>query len=155
MGEPLDYDSYLLLPRYDYTYKTSIIDIFNLKTFSKVKTVIPDKEYLQSKIDFSNSLRFESAHLDYPQHPIITSDGNIIFLIYGSIVKMDNANNVIWINDDYFYHHSIEADNEGNIWVPSRIEETELHEVTHRSQITDEGITCISKEGKRSSINLC
>ena len=148
MGEPLDYDSYLLLPRYDYTYKTSIIDIFNLKTFSKVKTVIPDKEYLQSKIDFSNSLRFESAHLDYPQHPIITSDGNIIFLIYGSIVKMDNANNVIWINDDYFYHHSIEADNEGNIWVPSRIEETELHEVTHRSQITDEGITCISKEGK-------
>ena len=76
-------------------------------------------------------------------------------LIYGSIVKMDNANNVIWINDDYFYHHSIEADNEGNIWVPSRIEETELHEVTHRSQITDEGITHVFQKRGRLLINLC
>lgn len=55
-------------------------------------------------------------------HPILSSDTSIIFKVEdGFIAKLDKHSNIIWKNNDLMFHHSIEKDNEGNIWVPSTI----------------------------------
>jgi hypothetical protein len=54
-------------------------------------------------------------------HPNLTSDGGLLFQHDTPLRKINACSNLIFQNTHDSFHHSIETDIYGNIWVPSRI----------------------------------
>tara|TARA_Y100001968_G_scaffold325159_1_gene365931 strand:- start:10283 stop:11755 length:1473 start_codon:yes stop_codon:yes gene_type:complete len=60
------------------------------------------------------------------KHPIILSDGSLITYLHNSggtnrstrvpLIKFDSCGNLLKVNDDYHYHHSLEIDKRGYIY---------------------------------------
>ena len=52
-------------------------------------------------------------------HPLLTNDGSLIAIADGStLVKFSLDGDLIKLNNDFQFHHSIEQDNQGKIYVP-------------------------------------
>ena len=109
----------LVLPRYDHSILRSVVDIVDLNNFEIIHTykhdikeminlVKNDHEFLDLKIDNSPT-RFQY------RHPLIFDDGSMIGNL--PIYKIDFCSKLKWINADESFHHSLEIDHEGNIWV--------------------------------------
>ena len=57
------------------------------------------------------------------KHPLLMDDGGLVVnmaLGMGPITKFSPSGEVLSFNNDYVYHHSIEIDNQGKIYVPIR-----------------------------------
>jgi Arylsulfotransferase (ASST) len=50
-------------------------------------------------------------------HPLLMEDGGIVFQDSGPLVRIDACSRIVWTIDGIF-HHSIERDSLGNLWVP-------------------------------------
>ena len=145
----------LLLSRYDGELKRSVIELIDLKNFSIIHSWIPNvntilkltenkKEFEKFKIEKSTkSLRLFN--------PLLTDNGNIIFQGFSPLVKIDFCSNILWINDEDIFHHSIEEDHDGNFWIPTQNYPSNISKYIDGIEInsfTDDGITKISKENK-------
>ena len=53
-------------------------------------------------------------------HPSITNRGELIFQSSSPLIKIDFDSNIVWVNDEDIFHHSINLDDEENIYVPSQ-----------------------------------
>lgn len=52
-------------------------------------------------------------------HPLLTADGGlIVHFEEAGLYKLDACGNMEWTNSDYVFHHSLNLDHEGNLWVP-------------------------------------
>ena len=49
------------------------------------------------------------------------NDGNLIYKWHGPLIKVDECSNLIFQNTHDVFHHSLEIDIDGNIWVPSHM----------------------------------
>ena len=86
----------------------------NLRNDSVLKTWFLDKhDYVSTGREFSHA---------EPRLPILLEDGSIIAHNDESynLYRLDKNSNLLWHNTDYQYHHSINLDHQGNIWVCSR-----------------------------------
>jgi len=71
------------------------------------------EEFHRHNID-NSTVRFEY------RHPLILNDGSLIsHTEYSPLFKIDLCSNLIWINEEEAFHHSLMIDHERNIWVPS------------------------------------
>ena len=139
-------EDYILLSRYDGEKKRSLVELFDIKnnqiihqwqpnikeinSFSKV-----NKKKINLQTDFSNN-RYNIIH------PLLMKDGSILFHgMYSPLVKIDICSNYIWSIDDIF-HHSIEIDNDGNIW--TAIADTE----TNKIGFNDDYLAKVSQDGR-------
>ncbi len=122
-GNPLERQTYLLLSRYDGDFKESVVELVDLKNFEVVHTWNPDITHINSFVDTANP-EFKRLNIDNHEsrarmrHPLLTRDGDLIFLC-GILCKINNSSNLVWQNHEDRFHHSIEFDAEGNIWVPT------------------------------------
>ena len=111
--------AYLLLSRR--LDDESIVELIDLKNFQVLHTWNPDIDKMNSKIPQVENM----AKLDRDGnnkratllHPQLTSDGGLLFLDM-ALRKIDKCSNLLYQNFDQIYHHSIELDLQGNIWVP-------------------------------------
>lgn len=80
-------------------------------------------------------------------HPLLLLDGGLIFHNFeGPLFKVDACSNVNWvINQDF--HHSIEQDADGNLWVPSVIQPSSYDKLKFKNY-RDDAITKVSPDGK-------
>jgi hypothetical protein len=124
VGETLDKEAFLLLSRYDGTSKESIVELVDLTSFDVVHTWNPNITQINSLVDASNP-DFRNYHVDRTEdryrifHPILNSDGSLIFQSNGSpLVKIDYCNNLVWQNQEDSFNHSAELDANENIWNP-------------------------------------
>jgi hypothetical protein len=145
----------LLLSRYDGDLKRSVIELIDLKNFSIIHSWTPNvntilkltenkKEFEKFKIE-KNSKSFRLFN------PLLTDNGNIIFQGFSPLVKIDFCSNILWINDEDIFHHSIEKDYDGNFWIPTQNYPSSIAKYIDGIDInsfTDDGITKISKENK-------
>ncbi|WP_309386825.1 arylsulfotransferase family protein [Cerasicoccus frondis] len=107
---------YLLVPRYEPNADQSIVELIRLADFSVVHTWVPPVEDIieMAGRDIYNG----SRERYYAQHPLMLSDGSIVFNSgWGPLVRIDRDSKILWMTN-FDVHHSIELDINGNIVVP-------------------------------------
>ena len=125
-GKPLEEETYLLLSKYDGDTQRSVVELVDLRSFEVKKTWRPDIDQINELVDTSLP-EFENIHRDFNakryriRHPFLTEDGGLIFKHHSPLVKIDKNSQLVWQNQEDAFHHSIEQDHEGNLWVPSYV----------------------------------
>ena len=80
-------------------------------------------EYFKN-IDKSAGTKWENIDRDRADHrfrtvhPFLSDEGNLIFKYGSPLLSIDKTNKLVWMNDDYVHHHSIEKDSDNHLWVP-------------------------------------
>ena len=151
-GTPNSSESYLLLSRYDGDLKEGIVDLIDLTNFKVLHTWNPDIDKFNKSVEkvdefkFLNRDRNNSRYL--LKHPIIVEDGGLVYKHSSPLIKIDACSNLIFQNTHDEFHHSIEKDIEGNLWVPSRMYPQFLGvEKVGRDKYADDTIVKLSPDG--------
>lgn len=156
-GTPNDQESFLLLSRYDGNLSEGIVELYDLTNFKLLHTWNPDinsiNNLIRDKEEFKYIKRDDNDKRKILMHPLLHEDGGLFFG-WGSFKKIDHCSDLIFQNSTDRFHHSIEVDIDGNLWVPSRIFPQSLAEFKvgrklHEEEgFIDDGIAKISPNGK-------
>lgn len=121
-------DGYLLFSRYDGTRRRPVVELVSMRDWQVKHLWSPDADKLLE--DFT----FESDHMiktnwttEYYRaiHPYLTDQGQLIIKDHNSpLLGLDACGARNWIIQGRIFHHSTEADADGNLWVPSVVEPT-------------------------------
>ena len=100
-----------------------VVDLVNLTNFEVLHTWNPDIDAFNNLVEqvdeFKNLDRDNNNSRTIPNHPKLTQDGGLLFQYSGPLLKIDACSRLISQNAHDRFHHSIETDIDGNIWVPS------------------------------------
>ncbi|WP_158307445.1 arylsulfotransferase family protein [Methylomonas methanica] len=143
---------YILLNRYDGNKLYSVSELWDLNTQEKVHTW----HYADVDAIWKNS-NLKTAHLNLAVdneaekfrgiHALLTENGDIFTHTNDSpIIKADAQSKLKLLQDEAIYHHSMETNHDGNIWVPKRIEPKTVD--IGGPRFRDDGIALISPDGK-------
>ena len=155
-GSSPEEEAYLLLSRYNRDAGKSVVELVDLRTFQVKKEWHPDIDQINKLIDpslpdFENIERDKNISRYEIIHPFLTEDGGLIFKSTSPLVKVDKNSQLVWLNQEDQFHHSIEKDYEGNFWVPTHSYPYQVDKrivgLKHGSYL-DDAITKVSPEGK-------
>ena len=124
-GKPNSQESYLLLSRYDGDLKESVVELIDLRDFRVLHNWNPDIDEFNKSVEKVDEFKFlnrdsnNSRH--FLKHPILLKDGGLVYKHKSPLKKIDACSNLLFQNKKDKFHHSLETDIEGNIWVPSSI----------------------------------
>lgn len=157
--------SYLILSRYNGDIKQGVVELIDLKTFQILHTwnpdfnLINDNENLYEKDEFNAIGQDRSDNRALLKHPVFLNDGSLIFnYITSPLTKIDKCSKVIYQNTDDAFHHSVEIDDEGNIWAPTHMHPSSMNTnifgsappgSTDNPAYLDDAIVKVSPEGKK------
>ena len=145
----------LVLPRYDHSQGRSQVDIIDLKNFKTIHTYKHNIKNMNQII--KNTNEFKRHLIDNPQirfeyrHPLILEDGSLIsHSEYTPLFKIDICSNLVWLNEEEAFHHSLEFDHEKNIWVPIILNPYSKYvdQKTNQLGFYDDAIVKINTKGK-------
>ena len=118
-------ESYLLLSRYDGDLQEGIVELVDLTNFEVLHTWNPDidafNDLVEQVDEFKYLKRDGNNKRSMLMHPKLTNDGGLLFGWEKPLRKIDACSNLVFQNTHDVFHHSIETDIDGNIWVPSYI----------------------------------
>ena len=124
-GYPNKEESYLLLSRYDGDLEEGVVELVDLTNFEILHTWNPDIDAFNGLIEQIDEFKYlnrdDNNRRKTLMHPKLTKDGGLLFGWNSPLRKIDECSNLIFQNTDDIFHHSIEIDNDGNIWAPSHI----------------------------------
>jgi Arylsulfotransferase (ASST) len=140
---------YLLLSRVDGDIDRSVVELVDLADYSVKYRWTPDAEALlagaartSTRIDFTHwqNARFRVAH------PYLMDDGGLLVRNHDSpLVRVDHCSRKLWMQDATIFHHSTNPGPDGNFWIPSHIEPSD---VAMADDYLDDAITEVSPEGR-------
>lgn len=153
-------DYILLLSRFDGDLNESVVEAYDLKNFEIIHKWNLNLDEILKKIDFKESLEFKDLK-DRDQTnfamraPFVDSQGNLLFSSNSPLIKVDFCGNLLWINQEDNFHHSIEEDHENNIWTGSYIFPYKFKFSPKESNIEfmDDGIAKISVKSGETLFN--
>jgi len=139
--------NYILLSTFDKARNQSVAKLIRLAD---------QKVIYQWTPDYDQIIKVNGGQNDWPgkfkrdlrlYHPLLLADGSLVFNMQLSpLIKIDKNSKLVWTVSGIF-HHCVEADADGNIWVPSLIIPSQF-----RSDILydydDNAITEVSPGGK-------
>tara|TARA_B100000963_G_scaffold41570_1_gene30925 strand:+ start:14169 stop:15521 length:1353 start_codon:yes stop_codon:yes gene_type:complete len=151
-------DAILILPRYDGDLSRSVVEIIDLKDFKIIHKFSHDINFMLDKIntdriEFKNLKRDNSLSRFIYQHPIIDlEDGGLVSIGSRILFKIDICSNLIWLNQDEVFHHSISYDsNKSGFWVGGRMFPTsdlyKKHYGTNNFDYKDDAIIKVDNKG--------
>tara|TARA_B100000795_G_scaffold215884_1_gene169748 strand:+ start:139 stop:1536 length:1398 start_codon:yes stop_codon:yes gene_type:complete len=124
-GTPNFEVSYLLLSRYDGDFQEGVVDLVDLTNFEVLHTWNPDIDTFNDLVEQVDEFEFLARDKNNKRslliHPILLQDGGLLFQNGTPLQKIDSCSNLVFQNTHDLFHHSIETDIDGNIWVPSHI----------------------------------
>ena len=125
-GIPNSNESYILLSRYDGDMKEGIVELISLKDFKVLHTWNPNLDEFNKIVGNKNEFRYlKRDHHEKRSiitHPLLNQNGDLFVHRNGTpLAKIDACSSLIFQKDIDHFHHSIERDVEGNLWVPSWI----------------------------------
>jgi hypothetical protein len=143
-------DGYILLSRYDGTQRRHKLELVQLPTMRLVHswTLHPDK-LLRDVVDLS---RYEYRNIWDDEHfrqihPWVEENGDLIVKEHDSpIFRVNPCGDLRWTLQDAAYHHAMEPDADGNLWVPA-VAHRHLIERT-REGFREETFNKVSPSGK-------
>ncbi len=157
-GTPNDEELYLLLSRYDGDLEEGILELVDLKNFEVKHVWNPDidafNDLVEQVDDFKYLTRDSNEKRFTLMHPKLTSDGELLFGWEAPLRKIDICSDLVFQNSHYRFHHSIETDREGDIWVPSRLYPQTLppkivgRDIKDEGGFRDDGIVKLSPTGE-------
>lgn len=141
---------YLLLSRVDGDGGGNIIELLSMPEMSVQYRWNADHSAMLEMIGhhspFSDAGSLGAAYFR-DIHPWLLDDGDLIVKDHFSpAFRVDPCGDPVWVIDSHTFHHSTEADAEGNLWIASVAEEHSLPRLRH-SFLEDE-LVKISPEGK-------
>ena len=149
-GVPNSEESYLLLSRYDGDLQEGLVELVDLTNFEVLHTWNPDTDALNDLVEqvdeFKNLKRDGNNKRSILMHPKLTTDGGLLFGWEKPLRKIDACSNLVFQNTHDKFHHSIETDIEGNIWVPSHMYPQTLPKKMGENYL-DDAIVKLSAEG--------
>lgn len=157
-GAPNLNKSYILLSRYDGELKEGIVELVDLTNFKVLHTWNPDIDDLNKSLKKSNEFKYLNRDNNNSRmvlrHPILLNDGGLVFQNHTPLIKIDNCSDLIFQNNHDVFHHSLEKDFEGNLWVPSHMYPQSLHiekvgrDIKEDSGFIDDAIVKLSADGE-------
>ncbi|WP_170953945.1 arylsulfotransferase family protein [Synechococcus sp. UW105] len=122
-GNPNSHETYLLLSRHDGDLGAGIVELVDLTNFKVLHTWNPDIDEFNKSVEkiseFKHLSRDKNQSRYLLRHPKLDKHGGLIFKDHSPLIKIDACSNLIFQNTHDLFHHSIETDHDGNIWVPS------------------------------------
>ena len=116
---------YLLLSRFDQDVELHIVDLVDLRTFETVHQWAPKSEDIFAETKFRDVEYLhpmDNAHFRII-HPLVLDDGQLLVKAhYSPLALVDVCSRMVWTNE-YIFHHAIETDEQGSIWMPG-VDET-------------------------------
>jgi len=152
VGKGTDEEMYLLLSRYDGDLEEGVVELVDLRTFKILHTWNPDIDLFNSLIDtsrkeFENLKRDNNNKRNLLSSPMFMDNGGLVILSE-PLRKINSCSDLVWQNDEDKFHHSIEIDNEGNIWVPNHMYPPVISTEKVGENYWDNGITKVSQDGE-------
>ena len=152
VGKGTDEEMYLLLSRYDGDLEEGVVELVDLRTFKILHTWNPDIDLFNSLIDtsrkeFENLKRDNNNKRNLLYSPMFMDNGGLVILSE-PLRKINSCSDLVWQNDEDKFHHSIEIDNEGNLWVPSDMYPPAISTEKVGENYWDNGITKVSQDGE-------
>jgi outer membrane protein assembly factor BamB len=144
-----DDDGYLLLSGLSAEENQSIVQLIRIADGQVIAKWIPDWPYIHRH---TTEHRFapKGSPINYRAlHPLLLSDGSIVFHTTGSLVRLPLCSSEpSWVLD-YPYHHSIELSPTGNsVWAPSVTEVFATENPTLKEQLRDDSLSEVSLDGR-------
>jgi hypothetical protein len=143
-------DGYILLSRYDGTDKRHKIELVSLPTMRTVHSWTLDPAELLKSVTYVS--RFADDHAWNNEHfreihPWLEGNGDLIVKDHNSpLFRVDQCGNRLWTLQEAVYHHSTEADADGNLWIPSVAERHSIANV--KDSFWEDLISQVSPSGK-------
>lgn len=139
---------YLLLASFDAKRNQSVARLVRLSDQKILYQWLPDYGAIIKAIGAENK------DWEHPEvrnlrlyHPLLLPDGSIVFTtLFSPLIKIDRNSKTVWTVNGIF-HHAIDPDAEGNLWVPSVIKPSQFLSGILRG-FQDDALTEISPDGK-------
>jgi len=151
-GTPNSEKSYLLLSKYEGGLKEGIVELVDLSNFEILHTWNPDIDAFNDLVkqvdEFYYLKRDRNDNRNILIHPKLTTDGGLLFQDDTPLRKIDACSNLVFQNAHDRFHHSIETDIEGHIWVPSHLYPVSLPIEKVGGDILDDAIVKLSPNGE-------
>jgi hypothetical protein len=144
----------LILSRYDGDLNKSIIEIIDLNDFKIIHTYAHDVSEMNKLIDDDDNINVNHNEARFRYlHPFILNNGEVLSIGSKSFFKLDICSNLKFLNQNYFFHHSINIDNNKNFWVPARKKSLNDNKKNSNISISDDniigdGISKINQKGE-------
>lgn len=123
-GVPNKEEKYLLLSRYDGDLKEGIVELVDLRNFEVLHNWNPDidafNDFIVQSDEFKHLKRDKNNSRYILRHPYLTRDGGLFYKMFSPLQKIDYCSNIVFQNAHDKFHHSIELDSYGNLWIPSQ-----------------------------------
>jgi hypothetical protein len=137
-------DGYILLSSYDKKYGQSTVKLLRFADSKILHTWVLNIDQIKDRqisLDGFGKKHFRMIH------PLLLDNGSIVFQnMSGSLINLDIHSNIKWVLKGIF-HHSIELDGDGNIWVPTRIDPSFV-KLPVIKLFNDDALGEVSTEGK-------
>ena len=143
-------DGYILFSRYDGTDKRHKLELVSLPSMRIIHSWTLDAERLFKGVTyvsrFADQANWKNATFR-EIHPLIEDNGDLIIKDFDSpLFRVDACGRPRWVIQDAVFHHTTEADAEGNLWIPSVAERPTVSGVNDKFR--DEMISEVSPSGK-------
>lgn len=151
-GTPNLEESYLLLSRYDGDLEEAVVELVDLTIFEVLHTWNPDidafNDLVEQVDEFKHLDRNSNNKRQILSHSNLAKDGGLLFAWNVPLRKIDACSNLIFQNTHDAFHHSIETDIEGNVWLPSYMYPQSLPIEKIGSNYIDDAIVKLSPDGE-------
>jgi hypothetical protein len=151
-GSPNIQQSYILFSRYDGDLQEGIVELINLKSFEVLHTWNPDIDAFNDLVDKVDEFKYLNRDSNNSRflllHPKLDENGNLLFQNASPLRKIDACSNLIFQNSHNQFHHSLETDTDGNIWIPSRMYPHSLPLKKIGKMYSDDAIVKLSPNGE-------
>ena len=155
-GEKLNFPSFLLISRFDGDNRDGVVELVNLQSFEIIHKWNVDLDAINSNIKNTNGQfaylkRDNNDRRSMLHHPILLSNGNLL-IETDYLLSIDTCSNLEQINSNHIFHHSIEKDNDDNLWIPNRFYPQKLdqkivgRDLTQNGGFHDDGIVKLSSD---------
>jgi hypothetical protein len=143
-------DGYILLSRYDGDERRQKQELVSLPSMRIVHSWTLKASELMKTVShvsrFTEPSNWDNAHFR-AIHPLLEENGDLIVKDFDTpLFRVNPCGKPVWTLQDAVYHHSIEADAEGNIWVPATAERASLELVN--DEFREDRISKVSPSGK-------
>lgn len=123
----------------------NIVELVDLEKDNVINTWTIDNTHLKSNDKF---IYYEL------RHPFLTKDSSIIGVTNGNLVKFNSRDELLWKNNKFHFHHTIEPDIEGNLyacgrmWIPNNYKFQKNKEEFESSLVDDLIVKVDPDDGK-------
>jgi WD40 repeat protein len=140
---------YLLFSGVDPQAKQSIVKLIRISDGITLAHWTPDWPTIFAQHTSKKFAPEDSAKTAQTMHPLLMSDGDIVFNTTGkSLVRLGPCSGQpIWVLENSA-HHSIEMDADGTLWVPSVSQVGLADNPWLRDRVRDDALAHISKDGQ-------